>query len=161
MQTHETFRTKDHIKVQRSKFPPIFTLRDASDAIQEAYANAQRAMNINEGKLTPDGRVVVEYDAESDLPPSVASVVRWLHENTDGYMTTKCARSIGMPHLQQLRVAVQELVDHRIVNLVLHEGNAVFFLTDKGDAYAEELPPAPEPKDVLQPDPDIIGGLFE
>jgi len=158
MINRETHVKKDHTKCQTSKFPPIFILKDISDGLEAAFGVAWKALNTNEGYLTLDGRIVVAYDADGDLPPSVASVVRWLHENTDGYMTIQCALDIGMPHLQQLRVSVQELVDHRIVELVVDKGRAVFYLTDKGDAYAEELPNAPEKK--LPPHKDI-GGLFE
>lgn len=149
---------KDPIKCQESKYPPIFAQRAPSVSIEVLTGVALLNLSKDEGKVTPDGRIVVAYDADDDLPPSVAMVVRWLDENVDGYMTTKCALEIGMPHLQQLRISVQELIDHRIVKMIVEKGRAVFFLTDKGDLYAEELPDVAPKKWPVEPQ---LGGLFK
>ena len=112
-----------------------------SAPIQDAARLAMRAMSITEGYLTADGRPVVPYDAEGELPPSVARVVKWLDDNfpRDGQLTIECARDIGMPHRQQLKIAVEDLRDHGLVEIVVDNGLQVFYLTDAGDILAEEI----------------------
>ena len=130
-----------------------------SPVIQDAARLAMRAMSINEGYLNQYGVAVVPYDAEGELPPSVARVVKWLDQYIDGQITIECAALIGMPHRQQLRIAVQDLHDHGLVEIVVHNGVQVFYLTDLGDELAEdiidmELPELPTRNETE------LGGLF-
>lgn len=137
---------------------PFYNADNQPDHIQDAARKAAIAMCIAEGHLTTDGRVVVPYDAENELPPSVARVVKWLDENVDGQLTIECAREIGMPHKQQLKIAVEDLRDHGLVEIVVDNGLQVFYLTDLGDEMAEDI------IDMKLPDlpkrNESIGGLF-
>lgn len=137
---------------------PFYNAPNQPPIIQDAARLAMRCMSIAEGYLTQDGRPVVPYDSESELPPSVARVVKWLDKHIDGQLTIECARAIGMPHKQQLKIAVEDLRDHGLVEMVVDNSETVFFLTDKGDLLAEEILDMNLP--VIERKTDKIGGLF-
>lgn len=140
---------------------PFYNASNQPNNIQDEARNAMLVLSIKEGYLTKDGRKVVPYDAENELPPSVARVVKWLDENIDGHLTAECARQMKFPHKLQLEIAVRDLEDHGLVEVVVDNGVKVFYLTDEGDEMAEDIQEMKLAEiEMTDNSVETIGGLF-
>lgn len=108
------------------------------------------------GRITQSGEPITPVSEYSDLDPSVRRLVDYLYEHDElvidinairhnysavGLIQPDAAdpsRSLGSPNLKQLWVDINWLKDHGIIDVVIHKGKRVAFLTARGERLVDD-----------------------
>lgn len=117
---------------------PYFSMpsppHDAEDHLR-AYTTAQQR---SLGRITRQGEPITPLTEYTELDPSVRKLVDYLYENTELAITVADAQRTGHPNTKQLWLDVDFLVDHGIVEVVIHNQQRVVFLTAKGERVVDD-----------------------
>lgn len=100
-----------------------------------AYTTAQQR---SLGRITSRGEPITPLTEYTELDPSVRKLVDYLYENTELAITVPDAQRIGHPNTKQLWLDVDFLVDHGIVDVVIHNQQRVVFLTARGEGLVDD-----------------------
>ena len=100
-----------------------------------AYTTAQQR---SLGRITSRGEPITPLTEYTELDPSVRKLVDYLYDHTDLPITIPDAQRIGYPNTKQLWLDVDFLVDHGIVDVVIHNQQRVVFLTARGERLVDD-----------------------
>lgn len=131
---------------------------NAEDHLRTYITAQQRAL----GRITKQGEPITPLTEYSDLDPSVRKLVDYLYDNTElaigvsvikqdfsdvGFLTFNQSSDelqnlmkdmYDTPNLKQLQIDVDFLIDHGIVEVVIHKQQRVVFLTAKGEGIVDD-----------------------